>query len=89
YIYEKDTSKVQDHIVVLGPNYQFRGNTRYLFNYLAKHNSKTPVYFITKDVKGPNFLTPETKETVKMIESAKVVILEDLIPSDLQPNGKI
>ena len=89
YIYEKDTSKVQDHIVVLGPNYQFRGNTRYLFNYLAKHNSKTPVYFITNDVKGPNFLTPETKETVKMIESAKVVILEDLIPSDLQPNGKI
>ncbi|MCU5745262.1 CDP-glycerol glycerophosphotransferase family protein [Staphylococcus sp. SQ8-PEA] len=89
YVYDKDPNKLKNHIVFLGHHYRFQGNSRYLFNHLAKHYSKTTVYFITDEVKGPNFLEPETKETNELIESAKVVILEDLMPDHLHPNGKV
>ena len=39
YIYKKDKSKVKNHIVFLGFDYGFRGNSRYLFNHFAKYNS--------------------------------------------------
>ncbi|WP_251517639.1 MULTISPECIES: CDP-glycerol glycerophosphotransferase family protein [Staphylococcus] len=89
YIYRKDKSKLQDHIVFLGFDYQFRGNSRYLFNHFAKHFSKLPIYFITKDVNGPNFIKPDDHKAKELIETARVVILESYIPDDLKPNGTI
>ncbi|MCE5038579.1 CDP-glycerol glycerophosphotransferase family protein [Staphylococcus auricularis] len=89
YIYEKDPSKVENHIVFLGFDYGFRGNSRYLFNHLAKHSTRTPIYFVTEDVKGPNFVKPDDPDTKSLIETAKVVVLESYIPDDLKPNGTI
>ncbi|MEX6362076.1 CDP-glycerol glycerophosphotransferase family protein [Staphylococcus saprophyticus] len=89
YIYEKDKSNIKDHIVFLGFDYGFRGNSRYLFNHFAKHFSKLPIYFITNDVNGPNFIKPDDPKTKFLIESAQVVILESYIPDNLKPNGTI
>ncbi|RIN30319.1 teichoic acid biosynthesis protein F, partial [Staphylococcus succinus] len=89
YIYEKDTSKIKNHIVFLGFDYGFRGNSRYLFNHFAKHFTKLPIYFITADVNGPNFIKPDDPKAKEIIESARVVILESYIPDNLKPNGTI
>lgn len=89
YIYEKNPSKVKNHIVFLGFDYGFRGNSRYLFNHFAKHFSKLPIYFITDDVNGPNFIKPDDPKAKDLIESACVVILESNIPDTLKPNGTI
>ncbi|PWG68072.1 teichoic acid biosynthesis protein F, partial [Enterobacter mori] len=80
YIYEKDTSKIKNHIVFIGFDYGFRGNSRYLFNHFAKHFTKLPIYFITADVNGPNFIKPDDPKAKEIIESARVVILESYIP---------
>lgn len=89
YIYEKDKSKVKNHIVFLGFDYGFRGNSRYLFNHFAKHFTKLPIYFITNDVNGPNFIKPDDPKAKLLIETAQVVILESYIPDSLKPNGTI
>ena len=89
YIYTKDRSKLQKHIVFLGFDYGFRGNSRYLFNHFAKHFNKLPIYFVTEDVNGPNFIKPNDPNTKSLIETAQVVILESYIPDDLKPNGTI
>ena len=89
YIYEKNESKLKDHIVFLGFDYGFRGNSRYLFNHFAKHFAKVPIYFVTDDVNGPNFIKPNDPNTKTLIESARVVILESNIPDDIRPNGTI
>ncbi|SCS80501.1 CDP-glycerol glycerophosphotransferase family protein [Staphylococcus caeli] len=89
YIYAKDKTKVKNHIVFLGFDYGFRGNSRYLFNYFAKHFTKLPIYFITDDVSGPNFIKPSDPQATTLIETAQVVILESYIPDNLKPNGTI
>ncbi|RBA01574.1 CDP-glycerol glycerophosphotransferase family protein [Staphylococcus arlettae] len=89
YIYEKNENKLKDHIVFLGFDYGFRGNSRYLFNHFAKHFAKVPIYFVTEDVNGPNFIKPNDPNTKALIESARVVILESNIPDDIRPNGTI
>ncbi|MDT3959932.1 CDP-glycerol glycerophosphotransferase family protein [Staphylococcus kloosii] len=89
YIYEKNVNKLKDHIVFLGFDYGFRGNSRYLFNHFAKHFAKIPIYFITSDIKGPNFINPDDPKAKSLIEEARVVILESNIPDTLQPNGTI
>ncbi|WP_271399469.1 CDP-glycerol glycerophosphotransferase family protein [Staphylococcus nepalensis] len=89
YIYKKDKTKIKNHIVFLGFNYGFQGNSRYLFNHFAKHFSKLPVFFITKDVSGPNFVNPDDPKAKTLIETASVVILETYIPDGLKPNGTI
>ena len=50
-IYDKDQSKIKPHIVFLGFDYGYRGNSKYLFEYLVKQHPKYTVYFIT-DQKG-------------------------------------
>lgn len=89
YIYKKDKSKVKNHIVFLGFDYGFRGNSRYLFNHFAKYFSKLPIFFITNDVNGPNFIDPNDAKSKNLIETASVVILENDIPDDIKPNGTI
>lgn len=89
YIYEKNPNKLKDHIVFLGFDYSFRGNSRYLFNHFAKHFAKIPTYFITNDITGPNFIKPDDPKAKSLIEEARVIILESNIPDTLQPNGTV
>ena len=54
YVYDKDSSKVKP-CCLLGFDYGYRGNSKYLFNYFVKRNPTTEAYFITNDRRGPYF----------------------------------
>lgn len=88
-IYEKQTAELNGTVVFLGFDYGFRGNSRYLFNYFAKHYSKYPAFFITNDATGPHFVSPEHEEAQELIENAEVVVAESYIPDHIKPKGKI
>ncbi|WP_436884246.1 CDP-glycerol glycerophosphotransferase family protein [Mammaliicoccus sciuri] len=88
-IYDKDQSKLKPHIVFLGFDYGYRGNSKYLFEYLVKQHPKYTVYFITDQKKGDHFVSPSHSDTKQIIEEANVVILESYLPDDFKPNGTI
>ncbi|MFU0769541.1 CDP-glycerol glycerophosphotransferase family protein [Staphylococcus pasteuri] len=89
YIYDKDKSLLKEHVVFMGFDYGYRGNSKYLFNYFVKRNPTINTYFVTNDRQGPHFISPEDSETKSMIETAKVVVTESYIPDDIKPNGTI
>lgn len=89
YIYDKDKSLLKEHVVFMGFDYGYRGNSKYLFNYFVKRNPTINIYFVTNDRQGPHFISPEDSETKSMIETAKVVVTESYIPDDIKPNGTI
>lgn len=88
-IYEKDKTKLKPYIVFLGFDFGYRGNSKYLFEYLTEQYSKYTVYFVTDDKKGDHFISPGHIETNEMIERASVVILESYLPDNIKPNGTI
>lgn len=88
-IYDKDQSKIKPHIVFLGFDYDYRGNSKYLFEYLIKQHPKYTVYFITDQEKGDHFVSPSHSDTKQIIEEANVVILESYLPDHYKPNGTI
>ncbi|WP_241958437.1 CDP-glycerol glycerophosphotransferase family protein, partial [Mammaliicoccus sciuri] len=88
-IYDKDQTKIKPHIVFLGFDYGYRGNSKYLFEYLVKQHPKYTVYFITDQEKGDHFVSPSHSDTKQIIEEANVVILESYLPDDFKPNGTI
>lgn len=88
-IYDKDQTKIKPHIVFLGFDYGYRGNSKYLFEYLVKQHPKYTVYFITDQKKGDHFVSPSHSDTKQIIEEANVVILESYLPDDFKPNGTI
>lgn len=88
-IYEKVQLHPNGSIVFLGFDYGFRGNSRYLFNYLAKYYSQYPIYYVTSDAHGPHFIKPDDPEAQHLIENADVVITESYIPDAIKPNGTV
>lgn len=89
YVYEKDQSQVKNHVVFLGFDYGYRGNSKYLFNYFVKRNPTTEAYFITNDRRGPYFLPTDAEGNKALIESARIVVTESYIPDEFKPNGKV
>lgn len=89
YVYDKDSSKVKNHVVFLGFDYGYRGNSKYLFNYFVKRNPTTEAYFITNDRRGPYFLPTDAENNKELIETAKIVVIESYIPDDFKPNGTV
>ncbi|AYU55987.1 CDP-glycerol glycerophosphotransferase family protein [Staphylococcus debuckii] len=88
-IYEPTSTDLNGAVVFLGFDYSFRGNSRYLFNYFAKHHSQYPVYFITSEATGPHFIQPDDPEAEDLINQASVIVAESYIPDHLKPNGTI
>lgn len=88
-IYEKDKSQLKPYIVFLGFDFGYRGNSKYLFEYLTEQHSKYTVYFVTKDKKGDHFISPDHASINEVIEKASVVILESYLPDHIKPNGTI
>lgn len=89
YIYKKDSSKLKNHVVFLGFDFGYRGNSKYLFNYFVKHNPMIESYFITDERTGPHFISTNDENVKNLIETATFVITESYIPDDIHPNGKI
>ncbi|WP_240594933.1 CDP-glycerol glycerophosphotransferase family protein, partial [Mammaliicoccus vitulinus] len=88
-IYEKDKSQLKPYIVFLGFDFGYRGNSKYLFEYITEHHSRYTVYFVTKDKKGAHFISPDHASINDVIEKASVVILESYLPDHIKPNGTI
>ncbi|HHS2926102.1 TPA: CDP-glycerol glycerophosphotransferase family protein [Staphylococcus argenteus] len=88
-IYTKQPNALKDHIVFIGDHYQYVGNSKYLFTYFVKHNPMTACYFVTDDRRGPHFISPNTEKADELINSARVVLVENDIPETLQPNGTL
>ncbi|UMT75407.1 CDP-glycerol glycerophosphotransferase family protein [Staphylococcus roterodami] len=88
-IYTKQPELLKNHIVFIGNDYQYAGNSKYLFNYFVKHNPMTACYFITDDRRGPHFVSPKSEEAVELINNARVILVENDIPDSLQPNGTL
>lgn len=89
YVYDKDPSKVKNHVVFLGFDYGYRGNSKYLFNYFVKRNPTTEAYFITNDRRGPYFLPTDAENNKELIETAKIVVIESYMPDEFKPNGTV
>ena len=47
----------------------------------------TACYFVTDDRRGPHFISPKSEKADELINSARVVLVENDIPETLQPNG--
>ena len=73
----------------IGDHHQYIGNSKYLFTYFVKHNPMTACYFVTDDRRGPHFISPKSEKADELINSARVVIVENDIPETLQPNGTL
>ena len=80
---------MKDHVVFIGFDYGYRGNSKYLFSYFVKRNPTIKTYFVTNDRQGPHFISPDDSETQAMIETARVVVTESYIPDNIKPNGTI
>lgn len=87
-IYHKNKDAIKPYIVFLGFDYSYRGNSKYLFEYIKNHTNFT-VYFITDEQQGESFVSPQHSETQNLIEQAQVLVLESYIPDGLKPNGTI
>ena len=88
-LYTKQPNVLKDHIVFIGDHHQYIGNSKYLFTYFVKHNPMTACYFVTDDRRGPHFISPKSERADELINSARVVIVENDIPETLQPNGTL
>ena len=88
-LYTKQPNVLKDHIVFIGDHYQYIGNSKYLFTYFVKHNPMTACYFVTDDRRGPHFISPKSEKADELINSARVVLVENDIPETLQPNGTL
>ena len=88
-MYTKQPNVLKDHIVFIGDHHQYIGNSKYLFTYFVKHNPMTACYFVTDDRRGPHFISPKSEKADELINSARVVLVENDIPETLQPNGTL
>ncbi|TDM12406.1 CDP-glycerol glycerophosphotransferase family protein [Macrococcus lamae] len=88
----KSTVSLKNHIVFLGFDYHYRGNSKYLYDALMslKENGHPywkdiDIYFVSAD--SSHFIDPVASSTKSLIASAKVVILESFKPDDIVING--
>lgn len=88
-IYEKKQEQLKPYIVFLGFDYGYRGNSKYLFEYITEQYPKYTVYFVTEEKTGAHFIKPNDIETQTIIEQASVVVLESYLPDHIHPNGTI
>lgn len=83
---------LKNHIVFLGFDYHFRGNSKYLYNAIIelKNNQAgiwkdIDIYFISLD--DEKFIEPNSLLAKTLIETARVVILESFKPDNVTIHG--
>ncbi|MCS4487150.1 bifunctional glycosyltransferase/CDP-glycerol:glycerophosphate glycerophosphotransferase [Staphylococcus americanisciuri] len=71
------------NIIMLGFDYEYRGNSKYLFDYLMSHYSPENLKFVTFDIRVPEEyrIAPRSKQFFDYFYTAKVVIAESWIPA--------
>lgn len=90
---ERNIKATKQMIVFLGFDFQYRGNSKYLFEEMIQNNHVT-IYFILEDndpllyTNNSNYFVPKSQSS-KLIEHARVVILESFAPDDFITNGYV
>lgn len=71
------------NIIMLGFDYQYRGNSKYLFNYLKDKYNSSNLKFVSFDrrIPEPYRINPRSKEFFDYFYTAEVVIGESWIPA--------
>lgn len=69
-------------ILMLGFDYNYQGNSKYLFNYLKNHFSSSNLKFVTfnKNIPEDYRVTPRSEEFFDLFYSSKCIISESWIP---------
>ncbi|MDT3982172.1 CDP-glycerol glycerophosphotransferase family protein, partial [Staphylococcus ureilyticus] len=67
---------------MLGFDYKYQGNSKYLFNYLKDKYNPTKLKFVTSDKRIPEDyrIEPRSKEFFNAFYTSKVIIAESWIP---------
>lgn len=76
----------QNHVLFMGFDYRYIGNSKYLFDYLIKNNRELTINFVTENEAVPhiNKIKPRSLEFWKALGEAKIVIVESWIPLAFQ-----
>lgn len=69
-------------ILMLGFDYKYQGNSKYLFDYLKKQYSSSILKFVSFDKNIPDDyrITPRSKEFFKLFYSSQYIIAESWVP---------
>lgn len=78
-----DLQIVEGTIIMMGFDYQYRGNSKYLFDYLKNHYSPENLKFVTFDKRVPEAyrINPRSSEFFNYFYRSKIVIGESWIPA--------
>ncbi|MCJ0950946.1 bifunctional glycosyltransferase/CDP-glycerol:glycerophosphate glycerophosphotransferase [Mammaliicoccus sciuri] len=73
----------QGNIIMMGFDYQYRGNSKYLFDYLKDHYSSENLKFVTFDKKVPDEyrINPRSKDFFNYFYTSNIVICESWVPA--------
>ncbi|MFZ8764084.1 bifunctional glycosyltransferase/CDP-glycerol:glycerophosphate glycerophosphotransferase [Enterococcus diestrammenae] len=80
------SENLKDTILMLGFDYRYVGNSRYLFDYLSTIYDSSHLKFVTKDLDVPESyrIEPRSDEFYSFLDEAKVIIGESWIPLDFK-----
>ena len=79
----------KNHVVFLGFDYGYRGNSKYLFNYFVKKILPLKlISLLTIDVDHTFYLLI-LKIIKNLLKQPKIVVIESYIPDDFKPNGTV
>ncbi|WP_436883722.1 bifunctional glycosyltransferase/CDP-glycerol:glycerophosphate glycerophosphotransferase [Mammaliicoccus sciuri] len=73
----------QGNIIMMGFDYQYRGNSKYLFDYLKEHYSSENLKFVSFDKKVPDEyrINPRSKAFFNYFYTSNIVICESWVPA--------
>lgn len=76
----------ENHILFLGFDYRYVGNSKYLFEYLTKNYCDLKINFVTEYEAVPyeNKIKPRSLDFWKALGEAKIVIIESWVPLAFQ-----
>ncbi|MGY3746862.1 bifunctional glycosyltransferase/CDP-glycerol:glycerophosphate glycerophosphotransferase [Vagococcus salmoninarum] len=82
--YRENMVATEDKILMLGFDYDYKGNSRYLFEYLKSYFSTEQLKFVTTDERVPEDyrIEPRSKEFDVWLSTSKAIIAESWVPLD-------
>lgn len=77
---------IKNQVVMLGFDYKYTGNSRYLFEYLKTKYTGDQLKFVTNDMRVPKEyrVTPRSDNFFKVFYSSKIVIAESWVPRSFE-----
>lgn len=82
YIRNIENQNIKNIILMIGFDYRYTGNSRYLFEFLKDKYSGESLKFVTDDMRVPSEhrITPRSQEFWEILGTCKILIAESWIP---------